>query len=96
MKTAFGFSFPSSKRTSTLSLYSRSSGSIMKLRLKIRSEIASLTTVTPLWSSAAFADTALMYINFTVAPWLVVKRRMGVNVLTYLKFRKMGERLISS
>ena len=45
VNVALGFSLPSSKRTSTLSLYSRSSGSIIKLRLRTRSITASLTTL---------------------------------------------------
>ena len=34
--------------------------------------------------------------NFTVAPWLVVNRRMGVKVLMYLKPRKMGDWMVLS
>ena len=98
---ALGFSLPSSKRTSTLSVYNRSCQSIMKLRFSTRWVTASGTTATALPFSSPFfrfsaPSRALLYMNFTVAPWLVVKRRMGVKVLMYLKPRKMGEDTVLS
>ena len=77
-------------------MYSRSSGSIMKLRFRIRSITASLTTVFFLPFSWSSDDIATLYINRTEAAWLVVKRRMGVKVLIYLKFRNSDELCISS
>ena len=78
------------------SLYSRSSGSIIKLRFRIRSITASLTTVFVFPFSLSSADRADLCINLTEAPWLVVKRRMGVKVLMYLKFRNREDLWISS
>ena len=65
----------------------------MKLRLRMRWERASDTTP---FLPSSLGSMVLAYMNFTVAPWLVVGRRMGVKVLMYLKFRNRGEFRICS
>ena len=47
-------------------------------------------------SSLLFRYWDMMYINRTVAAWLVVIRRMGVKVLIYLKLRNSGDLRIFS
>ena len=68
-----------------------------KLRLA-RQSVKLLPTTGTLSSSRYprwYAST-LLCIKRMPAPWLVVMRRMGVKVLTYLKFLKIGEFCISA
>ena len=59
----------------------------------VRFEDGKLNPKATFTALAAFSlgSMVLAYMNFTVAPWLVVGRRMGVKVLMYLKFRNRGE-----